>query len=489
MKIETQPLEDHQVKLTVEVETERFEQAKRQAAKKIARRVKIPGFRPGKAPYHMVVRHIGDEALLEESIDILVDDIYPEILKEADIHPYGPGKFDKLASLDPLTLQFTVPLRPEVTIPDYHDLRFPYELPEVKEEEVDSVIENLRQRHAVEGDVSRPAEAGDRIQIRLSANRYLDEQSQEGDLLAERPHTLLIPDKTVQITDEWPFNGFAREFIGASTGDKKILVHTFPEDDVYESLRGVSAEFHVEVVEIKSRSLPEVNDEFAKANGEYEDVASLRKDIREALEAQALETYNTEYDNQIIDAIIADATIKYPPQLLESEIDEVIARLESRLRNQGLDIDLYLKTRSLDMQGLRQEAQPTAETRIKRSLVLMEVANQENIEVSEEELKEQTSRTVESMSSYLSQAEFNKLTSENAFPNLVGNIYADMRINRTVLYLRDLASGKLEQAAETITSSEIEVQPEKTIDEDNQSDIADTPADTSAPIEETGSDG
>jgi trigger factor len=489
LKIDSQPTEDHQVKLTVEVESDRFEQAKRQAAKKIARKAKIPGFRPGKAPYHMVVRHIGEEALVEEGLEILVDEIYPEVLKEADIHPYGPGKFDKLANLDPLTLEFTVPLRPEVTIPDYHGLRFIYDLPEITEEEVDSVIENLRQRHAVEGNVERPAEAGDRVQIRLSANRYLDEQSKEGDLLSERPHTLIIPDKAEEITDEWPFNGFARELIGASAGDKKILIHTFPEDDVYESLRGVNAEFHIEVVEIKSRTLPEVNDEFAKENGDYEDVAALRKDIRTALEAQSAEASNTEYDNKVIDAIITDSTIKYPPQLIDEEVNEVIARLESRLKNQGLDLDLYLKTRSLDMQGLREEARPTAETRIKRSLVLMEIANQEKIEVNEEELREQTTRTVESMSSYMSQTELNKLTSENAFPNLVGNIYADMRISRTVHYLRDLACGKLDHASETDTSQEPTVDTENARDKDTQSDIVDTPAETSAPIEETGGDG
>ena len=104
MKIETENLEDHQIKLTVEVDDENLEQAKRKAAKKIAKRIKIPGFRPGKAPYQVIQRQVGDEALLEESLEILINDNYPNIIEQADIQPYGPGNFENISSFEPLTL-------------------------------------------------------------------------------------------------------------------------------------------------------------------------------------------------------------------------------------------------------------------------------------------------------------------------------------------------------------------------------------------------
>jgi trigger factor len=149
LKIETHLLDDHQVKVLVEFEEELLEQAKHRAARKIAKRTKIPGFRPGKAPYNIVQRHVGDEALVEEGIEILVNDQYPEILKQADIQPYGPGKIENINNLNPVTLEFVIPLVAEVELGDYHSIRFPYEQPIVNEQEIESVIQNA-QRMAVE---------------------------------------------------------------------------------------------------------------------------------------------------------------------------------------------------------------------------------------------------------------------------------------------------------------------------------------------------
>ena len=127
MKIDIENLEDQQARLTVEVDNEQLEGAKRKAAKKIARRIKVPGFRPGKAPYKVIQRQVGDEVLLEESLEILVNDIYPEVIEEAEIKPYGPGNLENVVSLDPLTLEFVVPLMAEIELSDCHEIRFPYE--------------------------------------------------------------------------------------------------------------------------------------------------------------------------------------------------------------------------------------------------------------------------------------------------------------------------------------------------------------------------
>ncbi len=445
MKIDIENLEDQQAKLTVEVDTEQLEGAKRKAAKKIARRIKVPGFRPGKAPYKVIQRQVGDEVLLEESLEILVNDIYPEVIEEAEIDPYGPGSLENVVSLEPLTLEFVVPLMADVELADYHEIRFPYELPEITDQEVEAVERDFQKRQAVEETVDRQVEVGDHVYLKLSATRYDEEEASEaGNLIEERSSSIIIAEEGQDTSLEWPFAGFSRELIGMSSGEEKKLIYTYPEDSQFETLRGVTAEFAIVIEDIKSRTLPELNDEFAQSLGEYEDLDALEKDIRESLEQRSSETYNTEYDDQILEVIIEGSTIKYPPQMQENELNFVIQQLKSRLANQGLDMDIYLKTRDMDEQGLREEATPVAESRVKRSLVLLEIARKEEIEVSEEELQEETERTFDSITRFMSDAERKQLNTPNALINLTGSIYAEMRMNSTLEYLRDIAKGEIE---------------------------------------------
>jgi trigger factor len=446
--IDTENLEDHQVKLTVEVDSEQLEGAKRKAAKKIAKRIKVPGFRPGKAPYQVILRQVGDEALLEESIEILVNDIYPEVIEKAEIEPYGPGNLENVVSIDPLTLEFVVPLMADVELSEYHEIRFPYEPPEITDQDVEAVEEDFQQRQAVEETVDRPAEVGDHVYIQLSAKRFEEDgESEEGNLIEERSTSVIIADEGADTSTEWPFDGFSRELVGMSSGEDKTLIYTFPEDSQFETLRDVTAEFSIKVEDNKARILPELNDEFAQSLGDYEDLESLQKDIRESLEQRSIETYNAEYDDQILDVIIEGSTIKYPPQMLENELKNVIQQLESRLANQGLDMDIYLKTRDMDEGGLRDEATPVAETRVNRSLVLLEIAQKEEIEVSEEELQQETERTLDSITRYMSDSDRKQFDTPNAVINLAGNIYAELRMNRTLEYLRIVAKGDLEKEA------------------------------------------
>jgi trigger factor len=231
-----------------------------------------------------------------------------------------------------------------------------------------------------------------------------------------------------------------------SVGDDKTLVYTYPEDSPYETLREINAEFSIHIEDVKARILPEMNDEFAQSLGEYEDLAAMEKDIRESLEQRALEEYNSDYDDEVIDKIVEGSSIKYPPQMKENEINNVVQQLGSRLANQGLDMDIYLKTREMDEQGLRDEAEPVAETRVKRSLVLLEIARQEEIDVSETELQEETTRTLDSITQFMSEPDRKRFDSPEALLNITGNIYAELRMNRTIEYLRSVANGEAEDS-------------------------------------------
>ena len=192
MKIDTTTLENHQVKLTVEVEPESLESAKHRAARQIAKKTKIPGFRPGKAPYPVIVRQIGEAAILEEAIDLLVQDVYPKAIDEAGIHPYGPGKLENVASMEPPKFEFVIPLEAEVELGDFHSIRRTYEPAPVTEKQVDDVVEDLRDRQAILEPVTRPAQEGDVVYVRIDGQRLNPDEGEDANLVSERSVPILI---------------------------------------------------------------------------------------------------------------------------------------------------------------------------------------------------------------------------------------------------------------------------------------------------------
>jgi trigger factor len=460
LKIESQARDDHQVKLIVEFEPEALEEAKHRAARKMAGRMKIPGFRPGKAPYVVVLRQVGEAGLFEEAAEILIDEKYTSIIEEAGIKPYSAGQLENIPSKDPLIMEFVVPLEPEVVLGDYRALRRPYERKEISDAEVNEMLESLRDRQAILEPAERPAGEGDVVSAKLSAVRLNPEEDQNSELIEERSNQFLVHASNAEHTDEWPFPGFSQELVGLSSGEEKTIVHLFGEDYLYESLRGVEASYHVAIEEVKSRQLPELNDDFAKTIGEYADLEALRTDIHLSLEQQSLESYHEIYDDAIIDELIEESTIKYPPQMLESEQNTVVDNFKQRLEQQGTDLELYLKTRGIDEEGLKQEAQPVAEKRLQRSLVLLEISKVENIQVSEEDLQAETMRTLNMLNRSLPPEEARRLTNERIMNNLVGNIMLDLLTRRAQLRLRDIAKGSFVPEEETAEEAPVEAAPE-----------------------------
>lgn len=470
MKIETEILENHQAKLTVEVDAEQLEDARQQAARKLGRRVKIPGFRPGKAPFPVIVRQIGEAAILEEALDILIRDLYPQIIEQSGIRPYGPGSLKNVVSMDPPVLEFEVPLDSEVTLGDYRSISREYNLPEVAEKEVEKVFDDLRTRQAVIEPVERPAGEGDMVNIRLSGTRTQVEPDEDPVLFPERSMPILIrPEAEAEAevdadqdeeddskVDEWPFPGFSRHLIGLSAGDERTIMHTFAEDADYESLRGVEAEFKFVVEGVKSRTLPELNDEFATSLGEYETLEALRKEIRESLEQQARDRYHETYDQAVLDELVEQSSIKYPPQMEEQQIDEIIENLKERLQRQHYDMDLYLKSREMEMDDLRAEARPVAEKRLKRNLVLYKLADVEKIEISPEELQNEAIHTMSHLLQGLPENEARKVSKDqNVFRNVVNSVMVEMVADRAMERLRGYASGQYNPD----TAAEAEVEP------------------------------
>jgi len=388
LKIETQALENRQTKIIAELDPEVFGQYMRRAARKISEKARIPGFRPGKAPYEVVRRIYGDEALQQEAVEIMLDEVYPQILREAQVEASGPGKLEEIISMDPPRFAFVVPLKPEIQLGDYLSIRKEYAPEPVTDEQVEKALLRLRRSYGTAEPVERPAQTGDLVAFKLSARRLNPEEDQSATLLDSPNQQMVAGEPEDEENGNWPYRGFSQELVGLSAGETKTWTHTFDEETVFEDLRGKEAEFTVEVQSVKELHLPELDDEFAQMVGQFENMDALRKAIRAQLEENYQQQYDSKFYNDVIDQIVAQATVQYPPHMLEEEIEDFLHNVEHDLENQRLDLETYLKLRDLDRETfIETEVKPAAARRLERSLVLSEVARQENVQVKEEEIR------------------------------------------------------------------------------------------------------
>ncbi|MEA4908607.1 MAG: trigger factor [Chloroflexi bacterium] len=447
MKIETELREDHQMKVTAELDAEVLEQFKHRAARKISKETKIPGFRPGKAPYDIVKRMVGDDLLEREAVELMVDEYYPEVLREADLKPSGPGSLEDVISMNPPKFAFLVPLAPEVELGDYQSIRKDYEPPVVTDEEVDQVIKNLQSGYATAEPVERPAQEGDLLAVKVDGRMLEPEEGQEAEIVKDNTIQVIVGDES-QADQEWPYPGFSKELVGLSANDVKVVQFTFSEESPYERLRGKQAEFTAEVQSVKAMTYPELDDEFAQSLGEFDSFANLKATIREQLEENHKNEYDQEYLSGLIDEIVAMSTVKYPPHYLEEEVEHVVHSLEDDLSKQQLDLDTYFKLRQTTREEfIENEAKPVARNRLGRSLVMNEISRQEKIELQPDELEAEVSQA---MDGFQDLPEFKKIKTTQEIRNLANMVTfetANRLMNQRIMdRLKDIATGKATQA-------------------------------------------
>lgn len=445
MKIETVALDDQQTRLIAEFDTDTLEKYKHQAARKISRSQKIPGFRPGKAPYDLVRRMIGDEALQQEAIEIMLDEVYPQVLREANINPSGPGKLEEIVKMDPPTLSFVVPLPPVVDLGDYQAVRKEYAPEAVTEEQIDTTLRRLQRSYATAEPVERAAQKGDMVAFKLSAKRIQPEEGENEMLIEETPYQLVAGEPEEEAASSWPYEGFENELLELSANDTKTVVHTFSDDSPYEELRGKEAEFSIEVQSVKEMHLPELNDEFAQMLGDFENLEALRKAVQTQIEQTSSQQYNQNYFDELIGMLVDQATIKYPPHMLEEEIGDFIHGLEHNLEHDHLDLETYLKMREMDRETfVENEVKPAAMRRLERSLVMEEFARLEKISVRNEEIQSIYESALQQMqaSKQLRKAQSkNRQTPRDMANNIAINTVNNIFNQRLMSRLKAIATG------------------------------------------------
>jgi trigger factor len=455
LKIETFDRDDHQKLITAEADMETLEQFKHQAARKISAEAKIAGFRPGKAPFEVVRRIYGEKAIHDEAMNLMLDNIYPQAIKEAGIEPYGPGQLQDVSQTEPPKFTFLVPLMPEVVLGDYKAIRSEYNLPVVGDDRVEEVIHRLQRRTAISTPVEKAAVEGNMVDIKITGRLQVEVEGEDNILVPETTRQMIAGDSR-DFTDadgnEWPFPGFAAKLVGLSAGEEHTFEYSFPDDGSLDDLTGKDAIFSVSVERVYELELHPLDDEFAQSLGSYETYEKLVESIKQDLQTEQTNSYNRDYIEGLIEKIVADSSVKYPPTALENEIEHVITHFEERLKRDQMDLDTYLKTRSLTREEfIEQETKPVAEKNLKRNLVLEEFSIREKIQITNEEtqmilnMAQNQALQDPSMKSLAKGGVTKKQVAENLARSTINEIFNQRMMNR----LRDIATGKADAPVET----------------------------------------
>jgi trigger factor len=477
LKTETETREDHQITLIVEPKPEVVEQFKKRAARMISKESKIAGFRPGKAPYDVVVRTKGEKVIEEQAIELLLDDIYPKALEEANIDPSGPGNLEEYPSLDPPKFIFVVPLKPEITLPDYRSIRKDFVLPEVNDDDVNATIHSLQIRHAVAEPVEdRPAKLGDQVYLTLTATLTEPKEDEDPALVTDQPLQIVIEEDPVN--EKWPYHGFSKEVIGLSLTEEKSLSHSYPEDAEYEFLQSREVEFSFTVQNIQSLVLPELNDEFAQTAGEFSKLEELKEAVSKQLNDESAHEYEHNYMDGLIEEIVEGSTIQYPPHYLEEEIKQTTTTFERSLARQNMDLTAYLKATNTDNETfIENEIKPQAESSLNTKLVMQEILSAENIQLEPGEFQALYANAQQE----LSQSDyFKKLPKGINRSDLIeaASIETASRIlnNRLMELLKAIAMGTADNIEEDVAEDAIPADVE-TLPVDDESADSEPPAD------------
>ena len=372
--------EKNDVKFTMEFTAEEFEAAQVKAYQANKGKFVVDGFRKGKAPRSIIEKRFGEGIFFEDAIDELFRENYAKALLELELEVIDSpaADFSEIKKGEGFTATITVACYPVVEIKDYKGVEIEKIVNEVAEEDVERDIEQLQKRNARVILVEREAKEGDTVLFDYAG--FVGEEQFEGGT-AERQELRLGSGMFIP--------GFEEQLVGATPGEKRDVVVTFPEEYHAEDLAGKEAVFHCLVHEIKEEQLPELDDEFAKDVSEFDTLDELKAATREKLEKYAAAGAETQMQDKALEIVVEANEIEVPAVMVEDEVERMIHELNNQLRYQGMSVAQYLEFMGKDMAAFKEELRPDAERQVKTRLVLMGIVEAEKIEVSEEEVEEE----------------------------------------------------------------------------------------------------
>lgn len=424
MKVSTQSIENSQAILHIEVEPQEMEESLNKAYYRLVKGIDIPGFRKGKAPRHVLERYVGKEELQREALEHLIPQLCNQVIEEQKMEVIAQPQIEIL-QVDPVVFKSTFPLCPQVELGDYQHIRLAPKPVKVTKKEINSVIEQLRERHAVWSPAEHPVCFGDLVTIDI-------EEKKEGDLINSYQGRQLpvIQDSL------FPLPGFAEHLVGMEKGEEREFPLSYPDNYKLQELAGKQYNFKVKLMEVKEKHLPELNDEFAKSLGQgVETLDALRDSTATSLKYIAEEGAKRDFEQKVIEAVVDLAKVEFPPILVEQEIDRLLSERDMMFRRQG-GLESYLKSLNKTEEEVREELRPRATERVTQLLVLGKIAEEKKIEVSATE----TEAEIENM---IRSDEKNAEELRKIFGTQQGHRWVEERLitQKTVQHLVEIASG------------------------------------------------
>jgi trigger factor len=388
METTVKELPNSRAEIEVEVPAKDVERATSRAARAMAREMRMPGFRKGKAPPSLVIQRIGFGAVLEEAIREALPEWYESALLSSGVSPIGDPSIEMTSTPEgegePLSFKFEVGVRPTATLGDYKGLEVGKAETEVPDDLIDTEIERVREGFARLEPVDRPAAEGDALLIDFEG--FVEDKAFEGGK---------AEDYLLQLGSGQLIEGFEEQLTGAKAGEEPKVEVTFPEDYQAEQLAGEDAVFNITVKEVREKILPELDDDFASDASEFETLEELRDDIREKVAGAYGQRAEEDFQIAAVDAAVAKAKVEIPEDLVMARATERFERLERQLAQRGMDPNAYLQMQGKTRDEVIEESKPDARRDLEREAVVTAVAEAEKIEVTDEEMTKALAHSAE----------------------------------------------------------------------------------------------
>ena len=423
MIISQDEIQDRQTVLHIELEENDVDPFINRAYQRVVQKANIPGFRKGKAPRSVIEQFYGKDYLLNEIIETMLPEMTFQAIQEQELDAVGLPSID-LQEINPVKFNATIPLRPEIELNAYKDIRIEKQEIEITEESINERLEQLRLSIATWEPFESEIEEGNMItaQIKCSISEEI--------IIEETDAVYLVNEEIGR-----PFPGFSTKLIGLKVDSQDSFELEIAEDFSDPKLAGQTINCEVLIKDIKHRVLPELNDDFAKGIGEgYETLDELKEEIQKGIQTESEQQSNFDFRESIIESVIKEANISVPPLLIQNEAENIIQQHTQMVTQANMAIQDYLQSIGKTEEELQNEAQEEAEGRIKRSFLISKIAEEENIEISDDEIEIKIQEIFSN--------------SEGEIPNSTQNeemrnyLFRTLLTDKTIERLEEIASGK-----------------------------------------------
>ena len=383
MNVKTEKLENNMAKITVTVENADFLKAVKESYERNKNKYEIKGFRKGKAPQNMIEKAYGEGIFWEDAINHIIDDTYSDALKESGLDVVSKAKFDlvDMGKEKDFVYSAEIATRPEVELGEYLGVEVQDEDSEVTDKDVEDALKQEQNRNSRLVTVEREAANDDTVIIDFDGS--VDGVHFEGGKAED--YSLVLGSHSF-------IDNFEDQIVGHKAGDSFDVNVTFPENYGSKDLAGKAAVFAVVLKEVKTKELPELDDEFASEVSEFDTLAEYKEDLKKKLAAEKENRAKTVKENRVVDKIVENAKVELPELMVETKVDGTIDDYSRQMMSQGMTIEDYMKYTGMTMDKLREQVKPQAERDLKTGLVLEAIAKKEAVEATDEDVANEIKR-------------------------------------------------------------------------------------------------